>query len=109
MEEAHLSAQLLKKSEPTSITHRIKNVSGEQSIDERHDDCRPFDVKAENARKSSPRDLTISDRGRLPDGSLFSDASVQLFVSVGFSNSSLDHNLPWGQLREKEISFSAAV
>src|SRR5207249_11656683 len=101
MEEAHLSAQLLKKSEPTSITHPIKNVSGEQSVDERHDDCRPFDVEAENARKPSSCDLSISDRGRLPDGSLFSDASVQLCVAVGFSYSSLHYNFPCGALRYK--------
>src|SRR5256885_8283033 len=99
MEKTNLSAQLLKKRDAASFTHRINSVSGDYPVYERHDDRRPFDVEAEDTGKPGSRDLGISDRGRLPDGSLFSDASVQLFVSVGFSNSSLDHHFPWRQLR----------
>ncbi len=99
MQKADLSTELFEKSETTTVTHRIDIVPGNQPFYECHDYGRPFDVEAENAREPSSRDLSVSDRGRLPDGSLFSDASVQLFVSVGFSNSSLDYNFPWGQLR----------
>src|SRR5713226_754577 len=109
MEEANLSTKLLKKREPSRVTHRIKNVSSEQSVYKRHDNGKPLDVQSENARSSSSSDFGISECGRLSCSSLFSDPSVQHFVAIGFSNSPLNNNFPRRQLREEEICLRASV